>query len=275
MTKIIFSLTAHEDIDSLHDLISNIKKCFIHYDFLILLSLTESLHKKFNNIYKFVIEVTSRPDELPVWGNINLFHQHMLNMNFIIKNNIQYDYFWFVASNEMFIKIVPPDFVVNNSLKIISKKDKINTEEYESYYTDLMTKNHSNEWVWIDKCKKDKHFVDYLYKNNFKLYWHNHEGMVIPSELMIEIVEEYTKNDIWKKSMFKFYVMEEIFIATYITNKYNVHHFPKSFCFIFIYTLGKQANYDQIKEKLVDQHLSIKPVTRTFDDPLRVYIRNL
>jgi len=275
MTKIIFSLTAHEDIDSLHYLINNIKKCFIYYDFLILLSLTESLHKKFNNIYKFVIVVTSRPDELSVWGNINLFHQHMLNMNFIIKNNIQYDYFWFVASNEMFIKIVPPDFVVNNSLKIISKKDKINTEEYESYYTDLMTKNHSNEWVWIDKCKKDKHFVDYLYKNNFKLYWHNHEGMVIPSELMIEIVEEYTKNDIWKKSMFKFYVMEEIFIATYITNKYNVHHFPKSFCFIFIYTLGKQANYDQIKEKLVDQHLSIKPVTRTFDDPLRVYIRNL
>ena len=149
MHKIIFSLTAHENVDCLYDLIDNIKKAFIHYDITILLSLKKSLYHSFNNKYTFVKIVTIRYDDCPIWGNINLFHQHILNIEYLIQNNIEYDFFWFVASNEMFIKIVPENFLDEYSLKIISTKNKISHTDYEIYYKNLLTTPPENEWFWM------------------------------------------------------------------------------------------------------------------------------
>ena len=78
MYRIIFSLTAHENIDCLYDLIDNIKKVFIYYDINILLSLTNRLNDVFDNDkYGFVKIVSIRENTYDIWGNINLFHQHI------------------------------------------------------------------------------------------------------------------------------------------------------------------------------------------------------
>ena len=162
MYNIIFSLTAHESIECLYDLISNIQKCFINYNITILLSITERLNNNFNNKYDFVKIVTIRDNNFSIWGNINLFHQHMLNIEYICKNNIKYDFFWIVASNEMFIKIVPPDFIDNNVIKIISKKNN-DDNEYNTYYNDLFIKPPS--WYWTDKYIRGRIFIFRLYYN--------------------------------------------------------------------------------------------------------------
>ena len=47
----------------------------------------------------------------------------MLNYKYSEENNIVFDYFYFVASNEMFYKIVPANFLEENCIKIIKKYD--------------------------------------------------------------------------------------------------------------------------------------------------------
>lgn len=270
---IVFSLTAHENLECLYDLLTNIKKCFIHYDILILLSITENLYDEKLKTYDFVKCVTIRPNNFQIWGNIELFNQHILNMKYIYDNNITYDYFWFVASNELFIKIIPPDFLNNNCIKKLHKK-QINDDDYDTYFKNLMNNTHS--WNWIDSAKKDKHFMNYLYANKFIFVSCQHEGLVLSSDIVLEIFNEYNTNKLYENSTFKDYVMEEIFISTYLTNKYELSH-SNTFCFIYSYTMSYNydTSYEEIEKNLECHHVSIKPVKRDYNNPVREHIRNM
>jgi hypothetical protein len=270
MCKIIFSITAHESVDCLHDLIVNIKKAFVHYDICMLLSLNQSLNAVFDNTYEFVKIITVRNDNLPMWGNINLFQQHILNMEHLIANNIEYDFFWFVASNEMFIKVVPEDYMDKYSLKIIDVNPPLSDQEYEMYYNKLITDRH--DWMWIEYLKHDKHMMQYLHENKFIVQTtHHHEGMVLPYHLVSEIHNEYVKNELYAQSDFKGYVMEEIFVPTYILNKYTVNELEEN-CFQYTYKHG-YIDYDTIMRNLNERHVSIKPVGRSYHDVLRIAVR--
>jgi hypothetical protein len=271
MYRIIFSLTAHENIDCLYDIISNIKKVFLYYDITILISLTYDLNENFdNNKFDFVKVVSIRDNTYEMWGNINLFHQHILIIEYIFKNKLEYDFLWFVSSNEMFIKIVPPNFLNNYSMKIINSKDKVNDKDYEIYYSNLL--NTENNWLWIELLKKDNYMLNYLYKNKFIINACQHEGLVLPSSIVLELFNEYKNNELHEKSTYKKYVMEEIFMPTYILNKYNIDNF-NVFCFRYLYKLGN-AKYDEIINSLSEHHLSIKPVKRNYNDIMRTTIRN-
>jgi hypothetical protein len=276
MYTIIFSLTAHENIECLYDLIDNIKKCFIHYNIIILLSLTKSLEFLFDkNKYIFVKIVTSRDDSLELWGNINLFQQHILNIKYLCDNSITYDFFWFVASNEMFINIVPPNFLDNNIFKIIKEKNKFDDIHYDIYYNNLKETTH--KWIWTDLIKKDDNFMNYLYKNKFVIYSLQHEGIVLPYNIVLEIFNEYTSNHLFENSTFKKYVMEEIFITTYILNKYKIDRNITNFC-LFTYGFSKfdynTIDYNTIKPHLKNTHLSIKPVLCNYNNNMRKLIRD-
>lgn len=275
MNDIILSLTAHENIDCLYDLIDNIKKCFIHYNILILLSLTNQLEIIFNKSkYNFVKIITVCSDNLKVWGHINLFQKHILNIKYLCNNNIKYDFFWFVSSNEMFIKIIPPDFINNNIFKIISTKDTKDNVSYDIYYNNLLQNKH-HPWQWINECKKDTNFMNYLYKNKFEIFYDSHEGLVLPYDIILEIYNEYTTNYLFDNSTFKNYTMEEIFIFTYILNKYNIDRPIQKFCFIYKYKLGLNVDYSIIQKNLLNLHLSIKPVPRDYNNYMRKIIRNI
>jgi hypothetical protein len=272
---IIFSLTAHENVECLCDLLINIKKCFVHYNILILLSITENLNDEKLKTYDFVRCVTIRENNLNIWGNIELFQQHILNMKYIYDNSINYDYFWMVSSNELFIKIISPDFLNNYAIKIVDNKQQIEID-YDDYFI-----NKVNNWEWYVMAKQDKHFVEYLYRNKFLLRASCHEGLVLPSNIVLELFNEYKTNELYEKSTFKNYVMEEIFISTYLTNKYIISNnmssndvFPDTFCFRYKYTLGNDASYEIIEKNLKCHHVSIKPVIRNYNNSMRLYIRN-
>ncbi|ARF10016.1 hypothetical protein Indivirus_8_6 [Indivirus ILV1] len=269
---IVFSITAHENLECLCDLLDNIKKCFVNYSILILLSITENLCHEQLETYDFVKIVNIRPKNVSIWGNIDLFHQHILNINYIYEKSITYDYFWFVASNEMFIKIISSDFLDNFSLKIIDKQKPINELDYDIYFEKLKNEKHS--WSWIEMAKNDIHFMNYIYKNKFILYGCQHEGLVLSSDIVLEIFNEYNKNKLYEHSTFKNYVMEELFISTYILNKYIIStNYINTFCFRYIYTIKNVSSYEQIENELKNHHVSIKPVRRDYNDPIRTYIR--
>ena len=263
--KIVLSLTAHESIDCFHDLIENIRRCFIHYKILVLVSMTESLYTLYRPKYSFV-KVVTRRNEYNIWGTIHLFHQHMLHLKYL--KNIRYDYFWFVASNEMFIKVIPPTFLHDYRMSLTRKLDLSHEKDYEAYYASL--KEHTG---WVELCKKDTHFMNYVYTHKYTLTKCNHEGLVLPYAVAQEILKEYTVHQLYEKSTFPHYVMEEFFIPTYLFSKYTMSHFPQ-FCYHYMYDLKKYATYDEICTSLSPFHVSVKPVPRQFHHPLRVRIRN-
>ena len=261
--KIVLSLTAHESIECLYDLIDNIKRCFIHHDILILLSMTEPLYKLYRP--REFVHVVTRRSTFNIWGTIHLFHQHMRNLRYLKHHHISYDHFWFVASNEMFIKVIPPNFIQTYGIQLQSPEP---VEDYETYYTNLMTTK--SDWFWKELCKQDTHFMKYVYTNQCKIYNSAHEGLVLPFALSMEILEEYTQQQLYEKSVFHGYVMEEIFIPTYLLNKYK-GTIPV-FCYRFHHL--KNPTYSQIVEQLTESHVSIKPIRRQWKDSLRTFIRN-
>ena len=305
---IILSLTAHQNIECLCDLLDNIKTCFIHYDILILMSITENLNYDILKKYDFCRIVTIRKIEPTIRGNIHLFQQHIINIKYLYDNNIKFDYFWFVASNELFIKIIPPDFLEKNSIKIIDKKEPLNKEDYDIYYKDLTSykelklnqflikvlsfdyfKNNSlsltdkeenkycelEYWYWLDKTLKDSYFMNYLYKNNFILEKTQHESMILNHEIVLEIFNEYNKSKIYENSIYKDYVMEETFVKTYLMNKYILTNSDKFSC-SYIYNIHNILieDFKDREKDIKDYHISTKPVKRSYDDPVRIYIRN-
>jgi hypothetical protein len=271
MKKIIFSLTAHESIECLYDLIDNIKYAFFYYDIYILIGLSTELNILFDvNKYTFVKIVSVSNDN--VWGNIKLFNKHIDNMEYLISHKIDYDFFWFVASNELFIKIIPEDFIDKYSVKIFGNKQKIDDVSYEPYYQELIRTEHI--WIWINSLKKDTYMLEYLYKNKFILCGCQHEGLLLPSYLIFEIFNEYKTNKIYENSTYHNYVMEEIFIPTYLLNKYIIHNI-NPFCFRYIFDIpSNDYSFDNIMNKLLPYHVSIKPVERNYNNILRTTIRN-
>ena len=115
--------------------------------------------------------------------------------------------------------------------------------------------------------------MNYFYKNKIRIEYCSHEGLVLSSELILEIFNEYKINKLYENSVYENYVMEEIFIPSYILNKYNVSKL-NTFCFIYKYTLTNPT-YTQIINNLKDEHVSIKPVNRCINDSLRKIINNL
>lgn len=268
--KIVLSLTAHENIDCFHDLIENIRQCFVHYDILVLVSMTDSLYTLYRPKHDFV-KIVTRRTSYNIWGKIHLFHQHILNLRYLETHHIPYDHFWLVASNEMFVEVIPPTFLQDHGMVLQEKQHVISKEDYEDYYKTFLET--SSEWWGFNACKKDDHFMNYAYTHQYKLTKCDHEGLVLPYNVSREILDEYTNHHLYEKSTFSDYVMEEIFVPTYLFGKYTVVKFPR-FCYHYLYHLGKYASYEEIEKKRSPHHVSVKPVHRRMNHPLRVRIRN-
>ena len=128
-------------------------------------------------------------------------------------------------------------------------------------------------WVWTNVAKKDTHFMNYLYKNKFILHISQHEGIALSSDIVLEIFDEYTRNKLYENSTVKNYPMEEIFLPTFLINRYHLNQFV-TFSFIYKYRLPSNSSYKAIKNKMESHNVSIKGVTRNYKDRLRRNIRD-
>lgn len=219
------------------------------------------------NLSKSIIIVSVRDNSHSIWGNIDLFYQHIKNIIYLKNNKIKYDYFWFIASNELFIKKINSTFLENNVIKNYTKKE-LSNDEVKNFYDYFLKNNH--EWYWYNFLKFDSYTINTLKENNIILQYGRHESLVIPSHLALEIAEFYEKLKILENSVYKKYPMEEIFIFSYLTSKYDLDKIKTA------YLIDDNKHIDDVYDKaLINSSIvSIKPVKRDYNDTLRVRIRN-
>jgi hypothetical protein len=276
---IIFSLTCHECDVCVYDLILNIQKYFYEsFNIILLVSISDALLDGFNSTIKSsklkenIKIVTVRDKEEKIWGHMNLFHQHMMNVKYSMDNHIPYDYFWLVASNEMFIKKVTMDDV-----KFIHKYEKTPSRYTEKEIEDFYNDYEKHTTGWDPEIVKNHHMIEVFKKNKMKIQIYQHEGLVLPKELMEEIYWFYTNNEFYEKSENKGYIMEEVLVGSYLDAFYKFENFH---VMNLRYNLAKE--YDglgpyAILEKAMKEPgiVSIKPVIRDMDDELRKLIGEL
>jgi len=275
--KIVFSLTCHESPDCVIDLIENIYKCFELFDIYILISTTNKINEELQtkiNKYKNIKIVSIRDYNINIWGNIALFNQHILNMKYLFDNNINYDYFWFIVSNELFIKKMNP----NNLKNIIidcTIKNNFSIKEIDTYYNDFLAKK-TYDWSWYQFIKEDTYLIDTFKKEKIKIFPNTHEGLVLSKKLTDEIYNKYTELLINENSTNKNYPMEEVFISSYLQSKYKCNKFNSLHRNINWSPINDNKDFKEILETVTNDSniYSIKPITRDINDPFRIYIKN-
>jgi hypothetical protein len=278
---IVFSLTCHECDVCVYDLILNIQKNFNeNFNIILLISISDALidgfndtlKRKRNKIKENIEIVTVRDSEEKMWGHMNLFHHHMLNVKYTIDNNIKYDYFWLVASNEMFIKKV-----TMNDIEFIHKHEKIKDKYTEKEINEFYEDYEKHTTGWDPEIVKNHHMIEVFKKNKMKIQIYQHEGLVLPKELMEEIYHFYMDNQFYEKSDNKGYIMEEVLVGSYLDAFYKFENFH---VMNLRYNMAKEYNdlspY-KILEKAKKEYgiVSIKPVQRDMDDELRKLINEL
>jgi hypothetical protein len=276
---IIFSLTCHECDVCVYDLILNIQKNFHEsFNIILLISMSDVLVDGFNSIIKTkkikdnIQIVTVRDQEDKMWGHMNLFHQHMLNVKYAIDNDIKYDYFWLVASNEMFIKKVTPDDIsfIHKYKKV---KPRYTDKEIEDFYKDY--EKHTTGWD--PEIVKNHHMIKVFKKNKMKIKIYQHEGLVLPKEIIEDVYWFYMNNDFYDKSENKGYIMEEVLVGSYLDAYYKFENFHVMNLRYNLATSYKELSPYAILEKALKEPniCSIKPVARDMDDELRKLIDKL
>ena len=277
MKTIIFSLLCFEKCDCLRDLIENIFFYSSQYKSIILISIKKELYDNIDNLinkYENIYFITIRNNN-NIWGTIDIFDQHMLNVNYLIENNINFDYFWFLSSNEMLIKHIIDDHLSKYIIKIEKKNVNLDLSQ------DCIKLQNHNYKEWIQLFNNDLHIKEIFTKNKINLYLYQHEGIVLTPKLIFEIRNKYYEYEIYSKCQYKNYALEELFVQSYLISTYDID-IINYFCirYITISNCHKLNINDKIDcEKLYNicyfhpSAISLKSIPRIFDHPLRQYIR--
>jgi hypothetical protein len=273
---IIFGLTCHENILCVKDLIDNINK-FCKLPHLILISCTNNLYEDILKLnYENIIITNIRDIKYSIWGHIDLFYQHIINMEYLIKNNINYTYYWFLASNELFIKPIKLEFIEKNMFKII-KNRHVTDEEYNIWYNNFI--NNKNDWRWFMNLKRDIYSLKFFKENKMFTRGMQHEGLVLDNNMINEIYNVYNRSNINILSTNRNWIAEEIFISSYIYSKYILDKDILQYTCRYNYNneLNKISEPKLLIEKIynMENFLSIKPVKRDYNNPIRKYIREM
>ncbi len=276
--KIIFSLTCHEKVDCVIDLIDNLTKCFEPFEVMFLISTINTIENELKErikVYSNVKIVTVRDSNMRIYWTTKFIHQHMLNIKYLIDNKINFDYLWFVASNEYYIKRVKADFFEKH-VKTNFKPRTLDIELVSKTWEKFMNTTH--KWHWFNNFKNDTYTIQKFKENNIIPYNNQHEGLVLPANVILEVYNAYMNWNIYTNVSYNFYPSEEIFIQSYVISKYDVTPEDISpFCCHYATNPNyKDKNIDQVFEHALkdDNYLSLKPVKRDYNDPLRVKIRN-
>jgi hypothetical protein len=279
MKKIFFSLLVHENKDCFKDLFNNILYYASDFEVNLLISTTIDAYtfvKELADIYENIHIVTVRDNNVKIWGNIELFNQHILNIKYLIDNNIQFDYLWFMASNELFIKHITEEHLDKHIIRIDGNKNCKKSFVNEEFKDEMILHQNKRYHYWEDQFKKDSYTYS-IFKDN--LIFYQIEGLVLDEGLAFEIHNKYNEYNIYNIRNFNDYNLEELFIQSYLNLTYGIKNI-NYFCFRYLMSSDSNINNFNDTESLYltcynhPHALSIKPVNRCINDPLRIAIRN-
>ena len=273
----LISVLFHENIFIFTDYIYNVLYHFRNYNVLILISCNTIMKELINKLElpEYVKIVTERPNEYPIWMNVNLFDQHLKNYLYCKENSINYDYFLFSASNDVFIKDIELNKIKDRIVDTNKQKIVRNDDEINKFYSDFV--NNPNLWFAFRKLIMDKTTFHNMYSNKFIIKCNEMEGLILSKSFCNKFFEYY-KNNFYQKNIFKEYCMEEIFPASYLYTFYN-------YVYKVITLREKWCKYDNLKnihgldlyKKCLEENkdlFCIKTIDRDIKNPIRVYLRN-
>ena len=262
---IIYSITFHESPMCILDTLLNILIHNIQNSILIICSLNNDV---FGEICKVKlppninVHPVIRPANAPMLWNTNLFDAHMKNYSHVVERGIKFTYFCTLASNEMFIRSVNLDEIKK---KLMLKKKNGNNKKSPSVILDKL-----QTWVHYKPFMKNIDMCKFFLKNGFEPFAMYHEGLILPQWVMPEILDLYLKDNFNKRvSGLQDFLLEEVFIPTYLHNNYEYNDYTLTF-----------RNCDspvisgfEIHKAMID-FFSVKRVPRDFNNPTRKMIRN-
>jgi hypothetical protein len=273
----VISVLFHENINSVMIYLMNVLYFFKNYKVYILISCNEFIYYFLNKttLPDNIIVVTHRDNNMPIWGNVNLFDQHVKNYIYLKENNIEYDYFWFSASNDVFIKMIDEHLEQNILKKPLIRNDF--TKEYiNEFYEDFLN---NSTWAWYVRLIQDKHLVNTFMDNNIIVKCNEIEGLVLHTELTTEVFDFYI-NNIYGKNTSKNYIIEEFFIPSYLMSKYNLDYstftIREKWCkYKELQNVRGIELINRIKEDQYKLLYCIKTIDRDINNVTRKYILNL
>ncbi len=260
MYQIMFSLLVHEEPDVILDQIINLnhfnnncalvlhlnpKFKFEQYDYT-LEEFTEKINK-FGNVF-----INNQRLEV---GKDDIIQAHISNFQFVKK--VDFTYFYFIASNELFIK--------EGLYKFIS--------QFEYGCEDLL----KEKWHYFDLMQKDPDLKKIIKESGNADYSYSQiEGSFYKKELFLTIEDIIARNYDYKKQVGK-YPRDEVYFST-IANGLYKEQYHYSSCCCKIRWQGKIlfTSLGSIKKILKNDSLhyfSVKRVDRRINDYLRSFVR--
>lgn len=265
---IVYSITFHESPLCVLDQLLNILTFNHMNNIFIICSINETVFAELVKIKlpsNILIHPYIRPHNMPMSWNTNLFITQMNNVEHVNNIGIKYNYFCMLASNELFVTNVDINNIKDNI--IIKPKERKIIEP-----TKILSK--FNEWVHYKHFMNNFHLCSFFIKNGFMPHSLQHEGLILPTNIMKEILDFYKKDYFYKKiAGVPHVILEEVFIPTYLNNMYEYNNYILTYRDFDSYSVSKEI-VDKIRNNELNYY-SVKRVPRVFDDKIRIYIRDI
>jgi hypothetical protein len=257
---IIYSVVAHESVETLHDLILNMIRCNKKIKFKIILHLNDFMFEKFKtqNIYEENLIIN------PIHYNKNTFTHlllkgHLDNFQHFRKNNIQFRNMMFIASNCMFFREFDhcPD-----ARKLLKHPLSFRGVRI----------NYGGDNLWTD-FKKNKKMFNFFVTRGVRIIKCQFEGKLLDFKVL-ENIYNYIYNYrifslIEKETCFEEFILPSL-------EKYFTGECSEPYCKVYWELQNFSPTIDDINKLTEDpkNFYIVKRVKRDNNCPVRRYIRN-
>lgn len=260
MYKIMFSLLVHEEPDVIIDQMVNLNH-FVQDSAVVLHINPKFDFEKFNYTFEeFKEKITSfgnvfiNENRLGV-GKDNIIQAHVSNFSFV--ENVDFEYFYFIASNELFIKEGLYQHIKN----------------YEYGCENLI----KEDWHYFELMKNDTDLGRMMKENNIQCHSYSQiEGSFYKKELFQRINSIIIEYYDYKHPIGK-YPRDEVYFSTLANGLFiNMKHYNGCCCKIrwegkILFT--SIGSIKRILKKEETPLFSVKRVDRVLNNYLRSYIR--
>ena len=258
MFRIAFSLLVHEKPLVILDQIVNILT--FNPNSIVVLHFNPNFRNNDCLNHKELIALLENEDRVivnphPVNVSIdNIIQGHLSNYHCV--ENLEFDYFYLIASNELFVCHGAEDFV-----------EKF---DYGCFH------NKNNDWVYFEKMSSDESLANILCQSSNQGYYLSQvEGSFYSKAIFSSMVGLIEKNFDYKNQKVV-YPREEIYFSSITGKMYqNLKRYNGCLCFIN-WKRGLFVSIKDVKKVIgSDSLFSVKRVDRQIDNYLREYIRRL
>lgn len=272
-SDLLFSIPVHEKQEIVNNTIENIFN--FNPNCKIILHINKSFNE-FDKIFSDYHNLYFNKTNINYSKGHDLLAYHVSNFNYCINNNLDFNYFIFCASNELYIKHGAINYIkaFKNGIQIL--------QEYQY-----------NDWHNFKKNIHEKNFILDLFKiiDNNELCGGQAEGQFFEKDIFKKISDIYLKitnnNEIYINFEAEEIIPQTIFKTLNIdyNDPLTLQNYTNNIDFTtnYINTLinGIQINNNTIKSQLISPHVnklsnnifSIKRVDRTFNK-IRKFLTN-